>query len=119
MAISTEVASPAHVGTASAAAAGLETTLAGASGRTGSSALTSLSATSNRGERRFSLARPRSPLASSLRTLLLRGRLGVEVSVSPDATAVGGCVSRSTQNGRPTKKAPHNRADQNCDAQKR
>jgi hypothetical protein len=39
------------------------------------------------------------PLASSLRTLLLLERSGVEFPVSPDATAGEGCVSRSTERG--------------------
>jgi hypothetical protein len=108
VAVSAKVISPARVGTASAVAAGLETTFTGASGQTGSSALTSLSTNSNRGERRFSSARPRSSPASSLRALLLHGRSGVEVLVSPDADAGGGCVSRSTEIGDLQRKAPHN-----------
>jgi hypothetical protein len=106
MAPSAEVVSPACVGTASAVAAGLKTTFTGASGRTGSSALASLSTNSNHGERRSSSARPKSPLVSSLRALLLRGRSGVEVSVSPDAKAGGGCVSRSMEMGDLRRKHP-------------
>jgi hypothetical protein len=99
VAASAEAVSPAGVGLASVAAAGLETAFAGTSGRVGSSTLASLTTNSNRGERRSSSARPKSPPASSLRTLLLHGRSGVEVSASPDAEAGEGCVIRSMEMG--------------------
>jgi hypothetical protein len=96
---SAEVISPAGIGSASVAAAGLETASAGTSGWTGSSAPASLATDSNRGERRSSSTQPKSPPVSSLRTLLLHGRSGVEVSASPDAEAGGGCVIMSMAMG--------------------
>jgi hypothetical protein len=99
VAASAKVISPASIGSASVAAAGLETAFTGTSGRTSSSALASLATDSNRGESRSSSARPESSPASSLCTLLLRWRSGVEVSASPDAEAGGGCVIRSMAMG--------------------
>jgi hypothetical protein len=96
---SAEGASPACVGSASVAAARLEAAFAGAFGRAGSSALASLVTSSNRGERRSSSARPRSPPASSLRALLFHGRSGAEVTASPEAGAGAGCVTRSMEMG--------------------
>jgi hypothetical protein len=84
---SIKTASPAHASSASAAAVGLETILADVSRWAGCCVILSPSTTPSCGEWWPSPAWPRSPLASSLRILLLHERSGVEVSVSPDATA--------------------------------
>jgi hypothetical protein len=103
---SVKIAFPPRVSSASAAAAGLETILADVSRWAGSFVLPSPLTTPSRGEWRPSLVQPRSPPASSLRTLLLHKRSGVEVSVSPYATTEGGCVSRSTEMGDLQRKHP-------------
>jgi hypothetical protein len=96
---SNKMASPACVSLAPSAAAELEAMPVDTSEWSGSSVRSSPSMTSNREDQWSSPARLKSPLASSLRAFLLHERSGVEVSVSPDATAGGGCVSRSIEMG--------------------
>jgi hypothetical protein len=100
------VISPAGIGSASVAAAGLEIASAGVSGRAGSSAPASLAAGSNRGEWRSSSTRPKSLPVSSLRALLLHERSGADITASPEAGAGGGCVTRSMERGDLQKKRP-------------
>jgi hypothetical protein len=106
MAAPAGVISPAGIGPASVAAARLEATSAGASGRAGSSALASLTAGSNHGEWRSSSTRPKSLPISSLRALLLHERSGAKITASPEAGAEGGYVTRSTERGDLQRKCP-------------
>jgi hypothetical protein len=100
------VISPAGIGSAPVAAAGLETTFAGASGRAGSSAPASLATGSNRGEWWSSSTRPESLPVSSLRALLLHERSGAEITACPEAGAGGGCVTGSMERGELQRRRP-------------
>jgi hypothetical protein len=102
----TGVISPAGIGSASVAAAGLETASADASRRAGSSALVSLTTGSNRGEWRSSSMRPKLLPVSSLRAFLLHEGSGAEITVSPEAGAGGGCATRSTERGDLQRRCP-------------